>query len=51
MFRTMLEKKPKIVPNIRTINTLLRGCIISGDALRAEMLEKKVREELKVSVL
>ena len=35
--------QPKVVPNIRTLNTLLRGCIFTGDAEAATELFLKIK--------
>lgn len=40
LFNSMLTKSPIVEPNIRTVNTLLRGCITTGNLELAEALQK-----------
>jgi pentatricopeptide repeat protein len=44
----MTNKKPIITPNIRTINTLLRGCVQIGDVTTAETLIAKAQKDFKI---
>eukprot|EP00940_MAST-03C_sp_MAST-3C-sp2_P000964 g964.t1 len=41
----MLASKPPVVPNVRTCNTLLRGCLWVGNADVAENLIVRMRDE------
>jgi pentatricopeptide repeat protein len=36
--------KHKIIPNIRTVNTFLRGCVITGEVKQAEMILAKTQK-------
>jgi hypothetical protein len=45
----MWLSNPKIVPNIRTINTFLRGCIISGSVIEADYVLHKAIKEYKIT--
>ena len=36
--------KPKVMPNIRTVNTFLRCCLMSGEINQAELLVSKLKE-------
>lgn len=45
----MTTRSPVVAPNIRTINTILRGCVISGNVDVAEMLLNKTQKEYKLT--
>jgi pentatricopeptide repeat protein len=50
LFDSMLTKSPIVMPNIRTVNTLLRGCITTGNIDRAEYLQKLTATKVKAEV-
>lgn len=50
LFNEMISKKPIIIPNIRTINTLLRGCIQIGSVSTGELLISRIQKEFKISL-
>ncbi len=50
LFNDMTEKKPKIEPNIRTINTILRGCVQTGDVATAEALVMRAQKDFKLQL-
>jgi pentatricopeptide repeat protein len=45
LFSIMLTMNPPVQPNIRTINTFLRGCIITGNVMLAEEYFNKAKKE------
>ena len=44
----MKSLRPVVIPNIRTINTLLRGCVQTGEVEQAEQLVSKMQKEYHV---
>ena len=44
----MKSLRPIVVPNIRTINTLLRGCVQTGEVEQAEQLVGRMQKEYQV---
>lgn len=44
LLTSMTTKKPIVQPNIRTINTLLRGCVQEGSIVAAEMIMNKSKD-------
>ena len=50
LLQSMTTQKPIVAPNIRTINTLLRGCIQVGDCDAAEHLVNLATKELKLKL-
>lgn len=45
VLRAMLERRPPVLPNVRTVNTLLRGCLLVGAVSEAKSLLDRMREE------
>ena len=45
VLRSMLERRPPVLPNVRTVNTLLRGCLLVGGVSEAKSLLARMREE------
>ena len=45
----MLARRPPVWPNVRTINTLLRGCLVSGDVSLAHVLFRRMDTEWRLS--
>lgn len=50
MLNDMTERKPIVSPNLRTINTLLRGCVQTGDVSIAEALVARAQKDLKIQL-
>lgn len=50
LLKDMTEKKPIVSPNIRTINTLLRGCVQAGDVSSAEFLVAQSQKDFKIQL-
>lgn len=50
LLKDMTEKKPIVSPNIRTINTLLRGCVQAGDVSSAETLVAQSQKDFKIQL-
>eukprot|EP00939_MAST-03C_sp_MAST-3C-sp1_P002477 g2477.t1 len=48
LVRSMLASSPAVIPNIRTCNTLLRGCVWVGSTEVAENIIVRMREDWKV---
>jgi pentatricopeptide repeat protein len=44
----MTTRKPLITPNIRTINTILRGCVQTGEIELAENLFSSTLKDFKL---
>ena len=42
VLREMEAAKPKVLPNVRTANTMLRGCLLTGDVPRALQIFKRM---------
>ncbi len=49
LYQDMLKKSAVVQPNIRTINTLLRGCVQMGEVYIAEAIFQQMQKELKIS--
>ena len=45
----MLTASPKIIPNIRTINTFLRGCVLVGALQDAEEIFPRIQHEFSLT--
>lgn len=45
LFEEMDKSHPPVVPNIRTINTFLRGCVITGDIENADRMIVKTQKD------
>ena len=45
LFEEMEKSHPPVVPNIRTINTFLRGCVITGDIENANKMITKTQKD------
>ena len=45
LFEEMDKTNPRVVPNIRTINTFLRGCVNTGDIENANKMIAKTQKE------
>ena len=45
LFEEMDKSHPPVVPNIRTINTFLRGCVITGDIENADKMIVKTQKD------
>ena len=45
LFEEMEKNRPPVVPNIRTINTFLRGCVITGDIENADKMISKTQKD------
>ena len=45
LFDEMDKSRPPVVPNIRTINTFLRGCVNTGDIENADKMIIKTQKE------
>jgi pentatricopeptide repeat protein len=45
----MLSSQPKIVPNVRSINTFLRGCVLTGALREAEDIFPRIQQEFKIA--
>ena len=45
LFEEMEKSHPPVVPNIRTINTFLRGCVITGDIENAIKMITKTQKD------
>jgi pentatricopeptide repeat protein len=48
LYQDLLKKKAVVQPNIRTINTLLRGCVQTGETFIAETLLQQMQRDLKL---
>jgi pentatricopeptide repeat protein len=49
LFDEMDKNRPPIVPNIRTINTFLRGCVVTGEVEQAEKILLKTQKEYSLT--
>lgn len=45
----MIGAKPKVMPNIRTINTFLRGCVFAGSLKLAEEIFPRINHEFRLT--
>ena len=45
VLRAMLERRPPVLPNVRTVNTLLRGCLLVGGVSEAKSLLDRMQKE------
>ena len=45
----MLGARPKITPNVRSINTFLRGCVLTGALREAEEIFPRIQHEFNVA--
>ena len=45
VLRAMLERRPPVMPNVRTVNTLLRGCMLVGGVSEAKSLFERMLAE------
>mmetsp|Transcript_16942 Transcript_16942/g.25562 ORF Transcript_16942/g.25562 Transcript_16942/m.25562 type:complete len:749 (+) Transcript_16942:52-2298(+) len=45
----MSKSNPKVLPNIRTINTFLRGCVYSGSVAEGEAMLHRMQHEFQVA--
>jgi pentatricopeptide repeat protein len=45
VLRAMLERRPPVLPNVRTVNTLLRGCLLVGGVSEARSLLERMHRE------
>jgi pentatricopeptide repeat protein len=45
LFEEMDKSHPPVVPNIRTINTFLRGCVLTGDIENADRMILKTQKD------
>jgi pentatricopeptide repeat protein len=50
LFNDMVERTPIVTPNLRTINTLLRGCVQTGEVATAEALVARAQKDLKIQL-
>ena len=48
VLRSMLERRPPVWPNVRTVNTMLRGCLLVGGVAEAKALFGRMRAEWNV---
>ena len=48
VLREMESAKPKVLPNVRTANTVLRGCLLTGDVPRALQVFKRMPKSWKL---
>lgn len=49
-FDDMVQRAPTVTPNLRTINTLLRGCVQTGDVAIAESLVARAQKDFKIAL-
>jgi pentatricopeptide repeat protein len=49
VIQDMLSARPKVIPNIRTINTFLRGCVLAGALQEAEEIFPRIQHEFNVT--
>eukprot|EP00428_Durinskia_dybowskii_P077638 CAMPEP_0170356704 /NCGR_PEP_ID=MMETSP0117_2-20130122/1315_1 /TAXON_ID=400756 /ORGANISM="Durinskia baltica, Strain CSIRO CS-38" /LENGTH=720 /DNA_ID=CAMNT_0010610821 /DNA_START=174 /DNA_END=2332 /DNA_ORIENTATION=- len=49
-FNDMVTRTPIVTPNIRTINTLLRGCVQTGSVCTAEALVLRAQKDFKLQL-
>ena len=49
LLKMMKDAKPQVVPNVRTLNTFLRGCIVAGAVEEAEHQFAEITKTFKVS--
>jgi pentatricopeptide repeat protein len=50
LLEEMGNSKPVIVPNVRTINTILRGCVQAGDIDNADIVLNKAIKDHKITL-
>ena len=49
LLKMMKDAKPQVMPNVRTLNTFLRGCIVAGAVHEAEYQFTEITKTFKVS--
>lgn len=49
IFDDMIQSRPKVKPNIRTINTFLRGCVLTGSLPLAEEIFPRINHEFQLT--
>lgn len=49
LFSYMEAVKPPVIPNVRTINTFLRGCLLAGGIHESESIYQKMLKQYKVT--
>lgn len=48
LVKHMMNQNPKVLPNIRTINTILRGCVFTGNIEQADKMILNMNKYYKV---
>ena len=48
IIRDMVKANPRIAPNIRTINTYMRGCLMTGSVSGAERMLSRMQSEFRI---
>ena len=49
LMKIMKDAKPQVVPNVRTLNTFLRGCVVAGAVQEAETHFSEASKVFKIS--
>lgn len=49
LLATMIASKPPVLPNIRTVNTFLRGCVMAGAIVEADQVVYRMKKDYQVT--